>query len=341
MNAGACAGRAGRAPRFGTRCASWTPCWQPCLQTKRAYATRTHAAALRGKAADRQTAAGVTAVQDARDKAAAASRPTVVPDGSCVRAAAGRQTRNLEAVCGKVEQAGYSPRRFALVRPVAGGPVEHTLDWSALGWLPREGVRDPVPDRERGQGSYRAERIRRRSEGEALSIILRSVSTRSRQNDASSTTPKQAFVAQATQACLGGATPVDRVCGCLERTTLREMVCDASTEPLRIREHAIDGVLQKLKEASADGTDDVHVITRLPQQRTSAPSTAASVRRHCIRPKTWPSTQRSSPSFAHLLGPRRCVSCPFGGLKGPIGHGLDQSRHGAGQDHDQTSHQQG
>jgi len=105
--------------------------------------TRTHAIALRLEAADRQAAAGVTAVRDAPDKAAAAdaSRPVVMLDGAYIRAVPGHQVRNFEAICGKVEREGQPTRRFALVRSVAEQP--HALLRAALqgqGW--REG--DPV-----------------------------------------------------------------------------------------------------------------------------------------------------------------------------------------------------
>ncbi len=105
--------------------------------------SRTHAVALRLEAADRQAAAGVTAVRDAPDKAAAAdaSRPVVMLDGAYIRAVPGHQVRNFEAICGKVEREGQPTRRFALVRSVAEQP--HALLRAALqgqGW--REG--DPV-----------------------------------------------------------------------------------------------------------------------------------------------------------------------------------------------------
>jgi len=102
--------------------------------------TRTHAIALRLEAADRQAAAGVTAVRDAPDKAAAAdaSRPVVMLDGAYIRAVPGHQVRNFEAICGKVELEGQPTRHFALVRSVAEQP--HALLRAALqgqGW--REG----------------------------------------------------------------------------------------------------------------------------------------------------------------------------------------------------------
>ncbi len=103
---------------------------------------RTHAVAVRLEAADRQAAAEVVAAQDGHrpDQAvtADASRPIVMLDGAYVRAVPGHQTRNFEAICGKVEQAGRSPRRFALVRSVTEQP--HVLLRAALldqGW--REG----------------------------------------------------------------------------------------------------------------------------------------------------------------------------------------------------------
>ncbi len=102
--------------------------------------TRTHAVALRLEAADRQAAAEVTAVRDEPAKAAAAdaSRPVVMLDGAYIRAVPGHQTRNFEAICGKVEREGHATRRFALVRSVAEQP--HVLLRAALldqGW--REG----------------------------------------------------------------------------------------------------------------------------------------------------------------------------------------------------------
>ena len=102
--------------------------------------TRTHAVALRIEADDRQTAAEVTAVPHKPDKAAAADehRPIVMLDGAYIRAVPGHQVRNFEAICGKVEHEGHSPRRFALVRSVAEQP--HALLRAALqdqGW--REG----------------------------------------------------------------------------------------------------------------------------------------------------------------------------------------------------------
>jgi len=101
---------------------------------------RTHAVALRIEADDWQAAAEVTAVPHKPDKAAAAdaSRPVVMLDGAYIRAVPGHQVRNFEAICGKVEHDGHSPRRFALVRSVAEQP--HALLRAALldqGW--REG----------------------------------------------------------------------------------------------------------------------------------------------------------------------------------------------------------
>jgi len=86
--------------------------------------SRTHAVALRIEAADRQTAAEVTAVRDAPDEAAAAdaSRPVIMLDGAYIRAVPGHQVRNFEAICGKVEHEGHATRRFALVRSVAEQP---------------------------------------------------------------------------------------------------------------------------------------------------------------------------------------------------------------------------
>jgi hypothetical protein len=105
--------------------------------------TRTHAVALQLEAADRQAAAEVMAVPDKPAQAAAAdaSRPVVMLDGAYIRAVSGHQTRNFEAICGKVEHEGHATRRFALVRSVAEQP--HALLRAALqdqGW--REG--DPV-----------------------------------------------------------------------------------------------------------------------------------------------------------------------------------------------------
>ena len=102
--------------------------------------TRTHAVALQFEAADRQAAAKVMAVPDKPAKAADAdaSRPVVMLDGAYIRAVPGHQTRNFEAICGKVEREGHPTRRFALVRSVAGQP--HALLRAALqdqGW--REG----------------------------------------------------------------------------------------------------------------------------------------------------------------------------------------------------------
>ncbi len=101
--------------------------------------SRTHAVALRLEADDRHAAATVVV----EDKAAAADerRPVVMLDGAYVRAVTGYQTRNFEAICGKVEREGHPTRRFALVRSVTEQP--HALLRAALldqGW--REG--DPV-----------------------------------------------------------------------------------------------------------------------------------------------------------------------------------------------------
>ena len=95
---------------------------------------------LQLEAADRQTAAEVTAVRDDTAKAAAAdaSRPVVMLDGAYIRAVPGHQVRNFEAICGKVEREGHPTRRFAVVRSVAEQP--HALLRAALldqGW--REG----------------------------------------------------------------------------------------------------------------------------------------------------------------------------------------------------------
>jgi len=101
---------------------------------------RTHAVGLQLEAADRQAAAKVTAVPHKPDKAAAAdaSRSVVMLDGAYIRAVPGHQTRNFEAICGKVEHEGHPTRRFGLVRSVAEQP--HALLRAALrdqGW--REG----------------------------------------------------------------------------------------------------------------------------------------------------------------------------------------------------------
>ncbi len=105
--------------------------------------TRTHAVALRLEAADRQAAAEVTTVRDDTAKAVAAdaSRPVVMLDGAYIRAVPGHQTRNFEAICGKVEREGHATRRFALVRSVAEQP--HALLRAALfnqGWREGEAV---------------------------------------------------------------------------------------------------------------------------------------------------------------------------------------------------------
>jgi hypothetical protein len=102
--------------------------------------TRTHAVALQLEAADRQAAATVMAVRNDTAKVAAAdaNRPIVMLDSAYTRAVPGHQVRNFEAICGKVEHEGHSPRRFALVRSVAEQP--HALLRAALhdqGW--REG----------------------------------------------------------------------------------------------------------------------------------------------------------------------------------------------------------
>ena len=99
-----------------------------------------HAVALRLEAADRKAAAEVVAAQDGPGKPVTAdpSRPVVMLDGAHVRAVPGHQTRTFEVICGKVEHAGRSPRRFALVRSVTEQP--HVLLRAALleqGW--REG----------------------------------------------------------------------------------------------------------------------------------------------------------------------------------------------------------
>ena len=101
---------------------------------------RTHAVAVRLEAADRRAAAEVVAAPDRPAQAATAdaSRPVVMLDGAYVRAVPGHQTRNFEAICGKVECEGCPPRRFALVRSVTEQP--HALLRAALreqGW--REG----------------------------------------------------------------------------------------------------------------------------------------------------------------------------------------------------------
>ena len=80
---------------------------------------RTHAAALRLGAADRQAAAAVVVGDTA---AADTGRPVVMLDGAYVRAVPGHQVRNFEVICGKVEQEGRASRRFGLVRSVAEQP---------------------------------------------------------------------------------------------------------------------------------------------------------------------------------------------------------------------------
>ena len=107
--------------------------------------TLPHAVALQIEAADRQTAAEVTAFRDDKATAAAAaadaSRPVVMLDGAYIRAVPGHQVRNFEAICGKVEQEGHPTRRFALVRSVAEQP--HALLRAALqdqGWREGEAV---------------------------------------------------------------------------------------------------------------------------------------------------------------------------------------------------------
>jgi len=102
--------------------------------------TRTHAVALQLEAADRQAAAGIMAVRDEPAKAASADgrRPVVMLDSAYIRAVPGRQVRNFEAICGKVEREGHPTRRFALMRSLAEQP--HALLRGALldqGW--REG----------------------------------------------------------------------------------------------------------------------------------------------------------------------------------------------------------
>ena len=62
-------------------------------------------------------------------------------DGAYVCAVPGHQTRNFEAICGKVEREGHPTRRFALVRSVAEQP--HALLRAALqdqGWREGEAV---------------------------------------------------------------------------------------------------------------------------------------------------------------------------------------------------------
>ena len=105
--------------------------------------TRTHAVALQLEAADRQAAAKVMTVSGKPAKVAAADdhRPVVMLDGAYIRAVPGHQTRNFEAICGKVEHEGHVTRRFALVRSVAGQP--HALLRAALldqGWREGEAV---------------------------------------------------------------------------------------------------------------------------------------------------------------------------------------------------------
>jgi len=86
--------------------------------------TRTHAVALQLEADDRQAATEGMAVRNMPDQAAAADehRPIVMLDGAYIRAVSGHQTRNFEAICGKVEREGQPTRRFAVVRSVAEQP---------------------------------------------------------------------------------------------------------------------------------------------------------------------------------------------------------------------------
>jgi len=104
---------------------------------------RTHAVALRLETADRQATAEVMAVQRESDKAVAADerRPVVMLDGTYIRAVPGHQTRNFEAICGKVKREGHSTRRFASVRSVTEPP--HVLLRAALldqGWRDSDAV---------------------------------------------------------------------------------------------------------------------------------------------------------------------------------------------------------
>jgi len=94
--------------------------------------TRTHVVAQQLETADRKAAAKVMPVPDKPAKATAsdASRPVVMLDGAYIRAVLGHQTRNFEAICGKVEREGHATRRFALVRSVAEQP--HALLRAAL-----------------------------------------------------------------------------------------------------------------------------------------------------------------------------------------------------------------
>ena len=61
------------------------------------------------------------AVQDEPAKADA-SRPIVMLDGAYIWSVPGRQIWTCETICGRVEQEGHSPQRFALVRSVAEPP---------------------------------------------------------------------------------------------------------------------------------------------------------------------------------------------------------------------------
>ena len=85
----------------------------------------------------------VTAVRNEPDKARVADehRPVVMLDGAYIRAVPGRQVRNFEAICGKVEREGHPTRRFALVRSLVEQP--HALLRAALqdqGWREGEAV---------------------------------------------------------------------------------------------------------------------------------------------------------------------------------------------------------
>ena len=104
---------------------------------------RTHAVALQLEADHRQAAPEVMTVRGEPVKAAAADdhQPVVMLDGAYIRAMPGHQTRNFEAICGKVEREGHATRRFALVRSVAEQP--HALLRAALldqGWREGEAV---------------------------------------------------------------------------------------------------------------------------------------------------------------------------------------------------------
>jgi hypothetical protein len=87
--------------------------------------TRTHAAALRLEAADRQAAAEAT-------------RPIVMLNCAYVRVVPGHQVRNFVVIYGKVEQGGHCSRRFGLVRAWPSSPMRCCARrcWSRAGGRP-------------------------------------------------------------------------------------------------------------------------------------------------------------------------------------------------------------